>query len=100
MGEVLVAKHKYSEAESYLKTGLAAKTELVPRIHALLGQIYANQGDTGRAVEEFKSGLTSDDDGSVHFQLGRLYQKVGQSKLAAHSPPRSNLLRADPTFPG
>jgi hypothetical protein len=83
MGEVLIAKHNYSEAEPYLKTGLAAKAELVPRIHALLGQVYANQGDTERAVEEFKSGLPSDDDGSIHFQLGRLYQKTGESKLAA-----------------
>jgi tetratricopeptide (TPR) repeat protein len=83
MGEVLIAKHSYSQAEPYLKTGLAAKAELVPRIHALLGQIYANQGDIERAVEEFTSGLPSDDDGSVHFQLGRLYQKTGKSKLAA-----------------
>ncbi len=83
MGEVLIAKHNYSEAEPYLKTGLAAKAELLPRIHALLGQVYANQGDTERAVEEFKSGLPSDDDGSIHFQLGRLYQKTGESKLAA-----------------
>ena len=83
MGEVLIAKHNYSEAEPYLKTGLGAKAELVPRIHALLGQVYASQGDNGRAIEEFKSGLPSDDDGSIHFQLGRLYQKTGESKLAA-----------------
>jgi tetratricopeptide (TPR) repeat protein len=83
MGEVLIAKHQYSEAEPYLKTGLGAKAELVPRIHALLGQIYASQGNTERAVEEFKAGLPSDDDGSIHFQLGRLYQKTGESKLAA-----------------
>jgi tetratricopeptide (TPR) repeat protein len=83
MGEVLIARHRYSDAEPYLRTGLAAKAELVPRIHALLGQVYASQGDTERAIEEFKSGLSSDDDGSVHFQLGRLYQKTGQSALAS-----------------
>jgi tetratricopeptide (TPR) repeat protein len=83
MGEVLVAKHDYAAAEPYLKAGLAAKTELVPRVHALLGQAYAGEGDTARAIEEFKAGLSSDDDGSVHFQLGRLYQKSGEAKLAA-----------------
>jgi tetratricopeptide (TPR) repeat protein len=83
MGEVLIAKHNYSEAEPYLKAGLAAKAELVPRIHVLLGQVYASEGDTARAIEEFKAGLSSDDDGSVHFQLGRLYQKSGDTKLAA-----------------
>jgi len=85
MGEVLFAEHKYSDAEPYLKAGLTAKTELIPRIHALLGQVYASQGDTKRAIDEYKLGLPSDDDGSVHFQLGRLYQRVGETKLAAEA---------------
>jgi tetratricopeptide (TPR) repeat protein len=83
MGEVLFAEHKYSDAEPYLKAGLTARAELVPRIHALLGQVYASQGDTKRAIDEYKLGLPSDDDGSVHFQLGRLYQRVGETELAA-----------------
>jgi tetratricopeptide (TPR) repeat protein len=83
MGEVLFAEHKYSEAEPYLQAGLAAKAQLVPRIHALLGQIYASEGNTERAIQEYNLGLSSDDDGSVHFQLGRLYQKSGETKLAA-----------------
>jgi tetratricopeptide (TPR) repeat protein len=83
MGEVLLAEHKYSDAEPYLQAGLAAKAQLVPRIHALLGQIYASEGDTKRAISEYKLGLSSDDDGSVHFQLGRLYQKSGEAKLAS-----------------
>jgi tetratricopeptide (TPR) repeat protein len=85
MGEVLFAEHKYSDAEPYLQAGLAAKPQLVPRIHALLGQVYASGGDTKRAIEEYKLGLPSDDDGSVHFQLGRLYQKSGEAKLAAEA---------------
>jgi tetratricopeptide (TPR) repeat protein len=85
MGEVLFAEHKYSEAEPYLKTGLTTRAELIPRIHALLGQVYASQGDTQHAIEEYKLGLPSDDDGSVHYQLGRLYQKTGESKLAAEA---------------
>jgi tetratricopeptide (TPR) repeat protein len=82
MGEVLFAEHKYSDAEPYLQAGLGARAELVPRVHALLGQVYATQGDTKRAIDEYKLGLPSDDDGSVHFQLGRLYQKVGEKELA------------------
>jgi tetratricopeptide (TPR) repeat protein len=81
-GEVLIAKHKYDEAEPYLVTGLSAKPELIPRIHALLGRIYANRGDNARAIEELKIGISSDDDGSLYFQLGRLYQKLGQKELA------------------
>jgi tetratricopeptide (TPR) repeat protein len=85
MGEVLFAEHKYSEAEPYLKTGLATRAELIPRIHALLGQVYASQGDTQHAINEYKLGLPSDDDGSVHYQLGRLYQKAGEATLAAEA---------------
>ena len=85
MGEVLFAEHKYSEAEPYLKTGLATRAELIPRIHALLGQVYASQGDTQRAIEEYKLGLPSDTDGSVHYQLGRLYQRTGEAELAAEA---------------
>ena len=85
MGEVLFAEHKYSDAEPYLKTGLTTRAELIPRIHALLGQVYASQGDTQRAIDEYKLGLPSDDDGSVHYQLGRLYQRTGDAKLAAEA---------------
>jgi tetratricopeptide (TPR) repeat protein len=85
MGEILFAEHKYSDAEPYLKAGLTTRAELIPRIHALLGQVYASQGDTKRAIEEYKLGLPSDDDGSVHYQLGRLYQRIGEEKLAAEA---------------
>lgn len=85
MGEVLFAEHKYTDAEPYLIAGLTTRAELIPRIHALLGQIYASQGDTKRAIEEYKLGLASDDDGSVHYQLARLYQRIGEAKLAVEA---------------
>ena len=85
MGEVLFAEHKYSDAEPYLKAGLTTRAELVPRIHALLGQVYASRGDTKRAIEEYNLGLPSDDDGSIHYQLARLYQRTGQENLAAEA---------------
>ena len=92
MGEVLFAEHKYSDAEPYLIAGLTTRAELVARIHALLGQIYASQGDTKRAIEEYKLGLPSDDDGSVHYQLARLYQRTGEAKLSAEAFAESKFL--------
>jgi tetratricopeptide (TPR) repeat protein len=92
MGEVLMAEHKYPDAEPYLRAGLGAKADLVPRIHALLGQVYASEGDTKCAIDEYKLGLPSDDDGSVHFQLGRLYQKAGEATLAAEAFAESKAL--------
>ena len=81
-GEVFVDQRRFDEAESHLKVGLQAKAEVIPRIHALLGRVGANKGDDTQVIEELKQGLPSDDDGSIHFQLGRLYQKIGQTKLA------------------
>jgi tetratricopeptide (TPR) repeat protein len=92
MGEILFAEHKYSDAEPYLKAGLTTKAELIPRIHALLGQVYASQGDSKHAIGEYKLGLPSDDDGSVHYQLGRLYQKAGEAELAARAFAESKTL--------
>jgi tetratricopeptide (TPR) repeat protein len=92
MGEILFAEHKYSDAEPYLKAGLTTKAELIPRIHALLGQVYASQGDTKHAIAEYKLGLPSDDDGSVHYQLGRLYQKAGEAELATQAFAESKTL--------
>jgi tetratricopeptide (TPR) repeat protein len=81
-GEVLTDQRRFDESEPHLKLGLHAKAELVSRIHALLGRVYASRGEDVRAIEELKLGLPSDDDGSIHFQLARLYQKTGQQKLA------------------
>jgi predicted Zn-dependent protease len=92
MGEILFAEHKYADAEPYLKAGLTTRAELIPRIHALLGQVYTSQGDTKRAIDEYKLGLPSDDDGSVHYQLGRLYQKAGEAELAAQAFAESKAL--------
>jgi len=82
LGEILVNQHQFDGAEGPLQIGLSSKKELLPRIHALLGRVYASQGKDQQAIEELRWGLPSDDDGSVHFQLGRLYQKLGQQKLA------------------
>jgi tetratricopeptide (TPR) repeat protein len=81
-GEILIDQHQFDKAESHLRIGLSAKAELIPRVHALLGRVYATEGKDTQAIEELKLGLASDDDGSIHFQLGRLYQKAGQQGLA------------------
>ena len=77
MGEALIAQHRFSDAEGYLVKGLHAKPQMLPHVHALLGETYAAEGKTEDAVRELKSGLTSDEDGSLHYQLARLYSKTG-----------------------
>lgn len=88
MAEALMNLHRYSEAHPYLEKCLASTkeandssaAELAPRAHALLGRVQAEAGNVPEAIVEMKLGLSSDQDGSLYFQLSRLYR--GEGKLA------------------
>jgi tetratricopeptide (TPR) repeat protein len=82
MGEILCARNEYTDAEPFLKKSLNTKPEFVSRVHALLGNVYAKTNRTPEAIAELKLALDSDKDGSVHYQIGRLYLKVGDRELA------------------
>ena len=80
--EILVQTHQFSGAEGYLAKCRDLKPEFMPRWHVLMGQVDAEMNLIHEAIAEYKQGLSSDVDGSVHYQLARLYQKTG-SKSAA-----------------
>lgn len=82
MGEILCARNEHAGAEPFLKKSLNTKPEFVSRVHALLGNVYAKTNRTQEAIAELKLGLESDRDGSVHYQLARLYLKVGERASA------------------
>jgi tetratricopeptide (TPR) repeat protein len=48
----------------------------------LLGKVYAKTNRTQGAIAEFRLALDSDKDGSLHYQIARLYLKVGNRALA------------------
>ncbi len=75
--EVLIAQHKASDAEPFLLKSLNAKPQMLPHVHALLGEAYAADGKTQQAIEQIKLGLESDQDGGLHYKLARLYAKIG-----------------------
>jgi len=81
-GEILVQQNRYTEAEPYLSNCRNLKPEFVPGLHALLGRVYAASDRIPEAISEYKAGLSSDQDGSLHFQLARLYQKTGDKNAA------------------
>ncbi len=83
MAEALVAHHDYAEAEPYLNKSLKAKPQMLPHVHALLGRVYAEAGRNTDAIAQLKLGTESDSDGSVHYQLARLYREIGDGKSAA-----------------
>ena len=82
MGEILCARNEYADAEPFLKKSLNTKPEFVSRVHALLGNVYAKTNRTQEAIAELKLALDSDKDGSLHYQIARLYLKVGERELA------------------
>lgn len=82
MGEILCDRHDFSGAEPYLKKGLNTKPELVPHVHALLGKVYAETNRTQQAIAELKLALADDKDGRVHYEIGRVYLKLGDHAAA------------------
>jgi predicted Zn-dependent protease len=81
-GEILVQRNQFLEAEPYLLKCTNLKPELVPRYHALLGRVYAEIDRVQPAIAEYKLGLSTDEDGSIHYQLARLYRKSGNKAEA------------------
>jgi tetratricopeptide (TPR) repeat protein len=94
MAEILVARRAYAEAEPYLERSLHARPDLLPQAHALLGQVCARTGRPKEAIKELTQGLASDEDGSVHYQLARLYQEAGDASAAAAAFEKSKQIRA------
>jgi tetratricopeptide (TPR) repeat protein len=82
VGEILCVRDDFPRAEPYLKKSLNTKPEFVPRVHALLGKVYAETNRTQQAIAELKLALVSDKDGSLHYQIARLYLKMGDRDSA------------------
>lgn len=95
MGEILCARGDFPGAEPYLKKSLNTKPEYVSHVHALLGSVYAKTNRTSEAIAELKLALADDKDGHIHYQLARLYLKVGDRDAAKLAFDTSNRLRSE-----
>jgi tetratricopeptide (TPR) repeat protein len=92
-GEILARGDHFADAEVYLKKIRGAGQKFMPRVHTLLGQIYFATDRYPQALSEFQLSQFSDDDGSVHYQLGRIYQKLGDKEKANEAFQVSKRLR-------
>lgn len=85
-GEILVEQHEWTKAENYLKHSLNAahplKPQMLPHVHVLLGRVYAQTDRPQEAISELQMGVASDEDGSVYYQLARLYTQLGNKAAA------------------
>ena len=82
MGEILCQRREFPAAEPYLKKAISAKPEFVPHVHALLGRVYAETNRTQQAIAEMTLALSDDWDGRLHYQIARLYLKIGDRNSA------------------
>jgi tetratricopeptide (TPR) repeat protein len=92
MGKILVYQHRYAEAAPYLDTALKGNTPRAPEVHALISKVYASQGRTSDAISELQRALGADQDGSLHYELSKLYRKAGDGKAAAAALEQSRLI--------
>src|SRR5579872_4826871 len=80
--EILVQRNQFSRAEPYLLNCANLEPEFLPRYHSLLGRVYAETDRVPAAIAQYKLGLSTDQDGAIHYQLARLYQKSGNKTAA------------------
>ncbi len=92
MAEILAATNQFEEAKMYLAKCDAAPPELQPRVHYLLGRADAEAGETQEAIRQFEQALPGDDDGSIHYQLSRLYRKMSNRVQAEKSEAEAKTL--------
>lgn len=96
MARILVIQQNYAEAIPFLTNALSDTSVNAPDAHALLGKIYAAEGKDHDAISEFEQALAADRDGSYHYQIYRLYRKIGDEKSAAAALQQFKALRTSP----
>jgi predicted Zn-dependent protease len=82
LGDTDLNSQKPRAAIPYLEKAIQANPNLLPAQRSL-GLAYLQSGQADKAIPHLKAALPIDDDGSLHYQLGRAYQASGQRELAA-----------------
>ena len=93
MGDILVTRRQYAQAQPYLTVAEGAIGKTAYYAHALRGKIFASEDLTDKAIREYQLALPGDDDGSLHFQISRLYLKTGNHQAAAAALRDSEAIR-------
>lgn len=81
LGDILLKSQKPAEALPFLHKAVDHDPGLLPA-HASLARTYLALGQADKAIPHLKAALSVDEDGSLHYELGRAYQAHGQLALA------------------
>lgn len=80
-GDSLLQAEEASKALPFLKRAVQADPEMLVA-RASLGRAHLQLGETQEALPHLKKALEIDEDGSLHYQLARAYQTLGQADRA------------------
>jgi len=78
-GDILLYQQKADQAIPFLEKSVKADDKYVPA-HNSLGRAYMSLGKAAEAVPHLEKALDADDDGSIHYQLARAYQRTGRTE--------------------
>lgn len=81
LGDILLKSQKPADALPFLIKAVRYAPHMLPA-QASLARTYLALGQSGKAIPCLKAALPIDDDGSLHYQLGRAYQASGQVEPA------------------
>jgi predicted Zn-dependent protease len=81
LGDILLKSQKPAEALPFLHKAVDHDAGLLPA-RASLARTYLALGQADKAIPHLKAALSVDEDGSLHYELGRAYQAHGQLALA------------------
>lgn len=81
LGDIFLKSEKPAEALPFLLKAVNHDPGLLPA-HASLARTYLALGQADKAIPHLKAALSVDEDGSLHYELGRAYQAHGQLALA------------------
>jgi tetratricopeptide (TPR) repeat protein len=93
MAEILMARRQYAEATPYLDKALRSPRVDALRVHALRSRVLMAEGKATEALAELQQALPSDTDGSYHYQLAQIYQRLGDPSAAAAALKESERIR-------
>jgi tetratricopeptide (TPR) repeat protein len=80
-GDILVYEQQAEKAVPYLVKAVKADDTYITA-HSSLGRAYMSIGKAAEAIPHLEKALKNDEDGSIHYQLGRAYQRSGKTDLA------------------
>ena len=81
LGDSLLRLEQLENAVPHLEAAAHLRPDLLPA-RASLGLTYIRLGKAAEAVPHLEAALPIDDDGSLHYQLARAYQRSGRAEEA------------------